>query len=113
MSRRSVQSLAPGVVLTRPVLDGNGRTVIAAGAPLAAREIEILQRSSLTEVDVLELPPDLPPSAGRVALELQRYYRNAGMDHPAVQRLFEITLRRRVARTTTSTSTGRGGTRAP
>lgn len=105
MSMMRIGELQPGMILSQPLQDLAGRTLLKEGAELTARYIERIRKWGFEAVAVegdddgpRELPPAVGyPAAGRsweeVKAEIERRFSKSG-DDPILNRLKETVLTR-------------------
>jgi len=88
----------PGMILSGPVLDRHGETLIAAGAAVTEEMLAMLRARGLERVSVLATPPsegDLEADCQRVRDRISQLFRNCA-DQPASGELMQSVLKFRL-----------------
>jgi hypothetical protein len=100
-----IDQLQVGDVVASDVRDVSGKRLVNKGVALTARHVRALRMwgAEAIAVDGDDLPvppvsePISPEEAARLRDRLGRIFRLAPLDHPAMARLFEISLNRQLA----------------
>jgi len=100
----NIDNLAPGMQLASPVKDRGGRVILAAGQVLTEKHLKILRMWGITQAEVFgSMPQSHEPASdansdsdigAEVDQRVQELFLHAGNEHPAVQELRRLAVKR-------------------
>ena len=104
----TIDKLTPGMKLAAPVKDRGGRVILASGQELTEKHLKILRMWGITQADVFgsEAQSAEGPEATKAESDLlaeaeqhvEELFHHAGNEHPAVQELRRLAVRRAQSR---------------
>jgi hypothetical protein len=100
----TIDKMTPGMKLAAAVKDRGGRVILASGQELTEKHLKILRMWGITQADVMgtvaqaQEVADTPKNESEILTEaeqkVQDLFHHAGDEHPAIQELRRLAVRR-------------------